>query len=81
MGTFFVLLRQLGSERTLRGLPLITYAPRGGWGVNPNAFKCVQGGRGGLIMIKIRSLYAGSLKMLHWLLNLLGLKDKYTMCI
>ena len=25
----------------------------GGGGVNSNAYKCVQGGRGGLIMIKI----------------------------
>ena len=24
------------------------YAPRGGGGVNTNAYKCVQGGRGGL---------------------------------
>ena len=32
----------------LRGLPLITYAPRGGGGVNTNAYKCVQGGRGGV---------------------------------
>ena len=29
-----------------RGLPLITYASRGGGGVNTNAYKCVQGGRG-----------------------------------
>ena len=35
-----------------RGLPLITYAPRGGGGVNTNAYKCVQGGRGGLKMPK-----------------------------
>ena len=35
-----------------RGLPLITYAPRGGGGVNTNAYKCVQGGRGGLSMTK-----------------------------
>ena len=35
-----------------RGLPLITYASRGGGGVNTNAYKCVQGGRGGLNMIK-----------------------------
>ena len=35
------------------GLPLITYAPRGGGGgVNTNAYKCVQGGRGGLDMTK-----------------------------
>ena len=34
------------------GLPLITYAPRGGGGVNTNAYKCVQGGRGGLSMTK-----------------------------
>ena len=32
----------------IRGLPLITYAPRGGGGVNTDAYKCVQGGRGGL---------------------------------
>ena len=37
---------------TLRGLPLITYAARGGGGVNTNAYKCVQGGRGGLNMTK-----------------------------
>ena len=36
----------------LRGLPLITYASRGGGGVNSNAYKCVQGGRGGLNMTK-----------------------------
>ena len=35
-----------------RGLPLITYACRGGGGVNTNAYKCVQGGRGGLNMSK-----------------------------
>ena len=37
---------------TLRGLPLITYATRGGGGVNTNAYKCIQGGRGGLNMSK-----------------------------
>ena len=31
-----------------RGLPLITYASRGGGGVNTDAYNCVQGGRGGL---------------------------------
>ena len=37
----------------VRGLPLITYASRGGGGgVNTNAYKCVQGGRGGLKMTK-----------------------------
>ena len=35
-----------------RGLPLITNASRGGGGVNTNAYKCVQGGRGGLNMTK-----------------------------
>ena len=35
-----------------RGLPLITYASRGGGGVSTNAYKCVQGGRGGLNMTK-----------------------------
>ena len=35
-----------------RGLPLITYASRVGGGVNTNAYKCVQGGRGGLNMTK-----------------------------
>ena len=35
-----------------RGLPLITYAPKGGGGVNTDAYKCVQGGRGGLNMTK-----------------------------
>ena len=35
-----------------RGLPLIMYASRGGGGVNTNAYKCVQGGRGGLSMTK-----------------------------
>ena len=34
------------------GLPLITYATRGGGGVKTNAYKCVQGGRGGLNMTK-----------------------------
>ena len=34
------------------GLPLITYASRGGGGVNTNAYKCVQRGRGGLNMTK-----------------------------
>ena len=38
---------------TLRGLPLITYASRGGGGVSTDAYKCVQGGRGGLNMTKI----------------------------
>ena len=28
------------------------YASRGGGGVNTNAYKCVQGGRGGLNMAK-----------------------------
>ena len=37
---------------THRGLPLITYAPRGGGGVKTDAYKCVQGGRGGLNMTK-----------------------------
>ena len=37
---------------SLRGLPLITYAPRGGGGVNTYAYKCVQRGRGGLNMTK-----------------------------
>ena len=36
----------------LRGLPLITYASRGGGGVNTNAYKYVHGGRGGLHMTK-----------------------------
>ena len=36
----------------MRGLPLITYAARGGGGVNTNAYKCVQGGRGGQNMTK-----------------------------
>ena len=35
-----------------RGLPLIMYASRGGGGVDTNAYKCVQGGRGGLHMAK-----------------------------
>ena len=39
-------------ENATRGLPLITYAPRGDGGVNTNAYKCVQGGRGGLNMTK-----------------------------
>ena len=30
----------------------MTYAARGGGGVNTNAYKCVQGGRGGLNMTK-----------------------------
>ena len=36
----------------VRGLPLITYASRGDGGVNTNAYKCVQGGRGGLNITK-----------------------------
>ena len=40
------------TNKTLRGLPLITYAPRGGGGVKTNAYKCVQGGRGGMNMTK-----------------------------
>ena len=39
-------------SKSLRGLPLITYATRGGGGVNTDAYKCVQGGRGGLNMTK-----------------------------
>ena len=39
-------------EIKLGGLPLIMYASRGGGGVNTNAYKCVQGGRGGLTMTK-----------------------------
>ena len=42
----------LAFDKSHRGLPLITYAPRGGGGVNTNAYKCVQGGRGGLSMTK-----------------------------
>ena len=42
----------LRTQKLLRGLPLIMYASRGGGGVNPNAYKCVQGGRGGLNMAK-----------------------------
>ena len=34
------------------GLPLITYASRGGGGVNTDAYICVLGGRGGLNMTK-----------------------------
>ena len=41
-----------GGSEGQRGLPLITYASRGGGGVNTNAYKCVQGGRGGLNMTK-----------------------------
>ena len=37
---------------TTRGLPLFTYASRGGGGVNTDAYKCVQGGRGGMSMTK-----------------------------
>ena len=36
----------------LRGLPLIMYPSMGGGGVNTDAYKCVQGGRGGLNMTK-----------------------------
>ena len=53
---------------TVRGLPLITYASRGGGGVNTNAYKCVQGGRGGLNMTKnthsVRSLIENATKSL-----------------
>ena len=55
--------------KTIWGLPLITYAPRGGGGVNTNAYKCVQGGRGGLSLIKVRILYACYI-MLHYLNHL-----------
>ena len=37
----------VSQDPPLRGLPLIIYASRGGGGVNTNAYKCVQGGRGG----------------------------------
>ena len=57
-------------SENVRGLPLITYAPRGGGGVNTNAYKCVQGGRGGLNMTKNTHLYAGLLKILQYLKHL-----------
>ena len=41
-----------GNPMLVRGLPLITYAPRGGGWVKSDAYKCVQGGRGGLNMTK-----------------------------
>ena len=47
----------------IRGLPLITYASRGCGGVNTNAYKCVQGGRGVWTWPKVLILYAGLLKM------------------
>ena len=53
-----------------RGLPLITYASRWGGGVNTNAYKSVQGGRGGLNMTKNTHLYAGLLKVLQYLKHL-----------
>ena len=37
----------MGTTYLIRGLPLITYAPRGGGGVNTYAYKCIQGGKGG----------------------------------
>ena len=42
----------------------------GGGGVNTNAYKCVQGGRGGLNMVKNTHLYAGLLKMLQYVKHL-----------
>ena len=45
-------LSQSSIELFVGGLPLITYASRGGGGVNTNAYKCVQRGRGGLNMTK-----------------------------
>ena len=45
-------LPDIWGHQIVRGLPLITYASRGGGGVNTNAYKCVQGGRGGLDMTK-----------------------------
>ena len=45
-------VRMAALKRGLGGLPLIMYAARGGGGVNTNAYKCVQGGRGGLNMTK-----------------------------
>ena len=46
------MIHQVSQKKHPWGLPLITYAPRGGGGVNTNAYKCVQGGRGGLNMTK-----------------------------
>ena len=43
----FVHMTPLKSVFISRALPLITYASSGGGGVNCNAYKCVQGGRGG----------------------------------
>ena len=62
--------RELCLRMLIWGLPLITYAPRGGGGVNANAYKCVQGGRGGLNMTKNTHLYAGLLKMPQYLKHL-----------
>ena len=45
---------ELSSHFCIWGLPLITYASREGGGVNTNAYKCLQGGRGGLNMTKNR---------------------------
>ena len=49
---FFVMVHHHHYCVHVGGLPLITYASRGGGGVNSNAYKCVQGGRGGLNMTK-----------------------------
>ena len=62
------------SEGAFRGLPLITYAPRGGGGVNTNAYKCVQGGRGGLNMTKnmhfVRRFFSQTFFNMDILLNI-----------
>ena len=53
----------------LRGLPLITYAPRGGGG-RGGQHQCIQmrtrGEGGGLSLTKVRILYACLLKMLQY---------------
>ena len=49
---YYLLLYIMSKSDKHRGLPLITYATRGGGGVNTNAYKCIQGGRGGLNMSK-----------------------------
>ena len=49
---------------------LFTYASIGGGGFNTDAYKCPQGGRGGLNMTKNTILYACLLKMLHYLKHL-----------
>ena len=58
-GNLFLHFYFLNKNISVRGLPLIMYIIRGGGGgggggVITNAYKCVQGGRGGLYMTNNR---------------------------